>query len=61
MSINDTVTHRIFSCSGKVKLSHEQAKQKAKEYGLYYYYCKHCKQYHLTKQPTYDSIMESEE
>jgi len=56
-----SVNHRIFSYSGKAKFSHERAKQKAKDYGMYYYHCRYCNQYHLTKQPTYDSIMESEE
>lgn len=57
----DSVAHRIFGCTHKAKLSHQQAIEKSKKYGLYYYKCQFCGKYHLTKQPTYESIMEDTE
>lgn len=57
---NHIVEDRIFSCSSKVKFSLNTAKMKAQQYGQSYYKCNHCGYYHLTKQNTYDSIMDYE-
>ena len=46
------------NCKNKVKRSLENAKNKAKEKGLFYYKCNICGSYHLTKQQTYESTME---
>ena len=57
---NNIVENRIFSCSSKAKFSLNTAKKKAKQYGQSYYKCYHCGWYHLTRQETYDSIMNNE-
>lgn len=57
----NNIRDRIFSCSLKVKFSLKQAKRKAKQYGQYYYKCNHCGYYHLTKQPTYESVLDTDE
>ena len=57
-TISYDVMQRITGCTYKTKFSHEQAKEKAQEYGIYYYKCNICGSYHLTKQQTYESIME---
>ena len=57
---NHIVEDRIFSCSNKVKFSLNKAKIKAQQYGQSYYKCNHCGYYHLTRQNTYDSIMNQE-
>ena len=46
--------------SNKVKFSLNKAKIKAQQYGQSYYKCNHCGYYHLTRQNTYDSIMNQE-
>ena len=45
------------SCTNKAKFCLKDAIKKAKNYGMFYYKCGFCGQYHLTKQPTYDFIM----
>lgn len=45
------------SCTYKAKFCLKDAVKKAKKYGIYYYKCGFCGQYHLTKQLTYDFIM----
>ena len=57
----DRTMYEIFGCIGKTRLSHESAKNRARKYGMYYYECHICGKYHLTKQPTYESIMEAED
>ena len=57
---NHIVEDRIFGFSSKVKFSLNKAKMKAQQYGQSYYKCNHCGYYHLTKQNTYDSIMDQE-
>lgn len=51
---------QYINCKQKVKYNHDKAVIKAKKYGLYYYKCNFCGKYHLTKKPTYESIMEEE-
>jgi hypothetical protein len=57
---NHIVEDRIFGCNNKVKFSLNKAKIKAQQYGQSYYKCNHCGYYHLTRQNTYDSIMNQE-
>lgn len=46
------------NCKNKVKRSLQNAQNKAKELGMFYYKCSICSSYHLTKQQTYESTME---
>lgn len=45
------------SCTNKAKFCFKDVVKKAKNYEMYYYKCGFCGKYHLTKQPTYDFIM----
>ena len=55
------IGHRLISCTFKKAYSLYDARQKAKQYKQNYYRCNYCGMYHLTKQVTYESIMDEEE
>lgn len=54
------IVQKQTGCIDKCKFSYKEVVKKARYYGIYYYKCHYCGSYHLTKQPTYESIMEEE-
>lgn len=55
------IGHRLISCVYKKQYSLEEARETSKQYKQSYYHCHYCGQYHLTKQATYESIMDEGE